>query len=74
MKESVTNIDEWVLVDIGVPHAIVVIVEWDIVVVGGVVRHGLSYTGLGFVRNRGHSKLRSLWKRLCAAPRSASLL
>lgn len=60
MKEAVTNIDEWVLVDVWVPHAVVVIVEWDIVVVGGVVRHGLSRTGLGFGRNRGQNQGRSL--------------
>lgn len=51
MKEAVSYIDEWILVDVGVPHAVVVIVERDIVVVGGVVRHGLWHRGLRFGRN-----------------------
>lgn len=61
MKEAIANIDERVLVDVGVPHAVVVIVEWNIVVVGGVVRHGLSHTldwdlgGIEVTVSSGHS-------------------
>lgn len=46
MEEAVSDVDEGVLVDVGVSdpvgsHVVVVVVQGDVVVVGLVLRHGL---------------------------------
>lgn len=66
MEEAVSDVDEWILVHVGISdpvgsHVVVVVVQRDVVVVGLVLRHDLCLWITQLIQHKLTSDSRSAW-------------